>query len=322
MSPVPHRVSVVIPCYRDAATLGLALASLHGQTRRVEEIIVVNDCSPETDRIEAVLQRYPQVVYIRNERNLGLAASRNVGLNAATGDVISFLDADDELHPQKIEFQLRVFRPEIAVTCQVRRIGDSCELAETAHCDNEFKVREVAESDSIVMRNSLTGAALMISRELLAEFGGYDESLRSCEDFDLWLRLLDGGVSVVDIQLPLYLYRYNESGLSRNHLNVSRWELQVLRKYFERHGQPFLGTRADAHIWAFWLLKHLLRYERCRESALRMEVRRNIQLLSKYPVLAALLACTERFRLLRTVVAVADLRRVLSRGFAFNRHPV
>jgi glycosyltransferase involved in cell wall biosynthesis len=300
--------------------LGLALDSLKGQTRQIDEIIVVNDCSPETDRIEAVLQRYPQVVYIRNERNLGLAASRNVGLKAAAGEVVSFLDADDELHPQKIEFQLRVFRPEIAVTCQARRIGDSREPAETVRCDGEFEVREVTESDSIVRRNSLTGAALMISKDLLLRFGGYDESLRSCEDFDLWLRLLDGGVSVADIRLPLYLYRYNESGLSRNNLNVSRWELQVLRKYFERHGRAFLATRADARLWAFWLLKHILRFERCGDKELRLEVRRNIGLLSDYPVLSILLACTDRFRLMRPVVAFADMRGAWSRRLACIRH--
>lgn len=93
------------------------------QSRPADEIIVVNDASPETKEIESVLAAYPQVKYIVNATNLGLAATRNVGVRVTSADIVSFLDADDRLHPQKIELQLSLFRPESAVSSGISRIG-------------------------------------------------------------------------------------------------------------------------------------------------------------------------------------------------------
>ena len=293
------RVSVIIPCYKDAATLQRALDSIYEQTCGVHEVVVVNDCSPESGAIEAILRGYPRVAYIRNERNLGLAATRNVGLHAATGEIVSFLDADDELHPQKIEFQLRVFRHDIAVACRVRHITIDADSNEGSRYGINFRVDEVTDCRAIIWRNRLTGASIMISRKLLLDFGGYDESLRSCEDFDLWLRLLEAGVAVRDIRLPLYLYRYNGSGLSRNYPNISSWELHVLRKYFQRQGREFLRSSGDARIWAYWLIKHMLRYEKCLDNRLRGATHSNIALLSAHPLLVAALTLVDRLRVFR-----------------------
>ena len=305
---MPDRVSVIIPCYRDAATLGRALDSVYAQTRRVDEVVVVNDCSPESEEIEAVLRGYAHVTYIRNSRNVGLAASRNIGVHVATGEILSFLDADDELHPQKVEFQLNVFRPDIVVACRVRRIKADSSRTEAAPYGKDFRAIEVTSSRAIIWRNCLTGASIMISRELLLHFGGYDEALRSCEDYDLWLRLLDAGIAVYNIQLPLYLYRYNNHGLSRNYLNISFFELQVLRKYFQRQDREFLAATLDARTWAFWLIKHMIRFELCLNNELRIATRRNIKFLSAHPVLAESLLFSERIRLFRPVRMLAALR--------------
>lgn len=302
------RVSVIIPCYKDAATLRQALGSVCAQTCNIHEVLVINDCSPESDAIEAILRDYPRVVHIRNQQNLGLAASRNVGLHAATGEIVTFLDADDELHPQKIEFQLRVFRPDIAVACKVRRIPHASVQAKTTpHGKRPFDVTDFLDSRGIIWRNRLTGASIMISKELLLRFGGYDETLRSCEDFDLWLRLLDAGVMVRDVRLPLYLYRDNQHGLSRNAVAISYWEIQVLRKYLQRQDGEFLGSSLDARIWAFWTLKHMLRYERCGDDRLREAIHGNIQLLSAHRLLFAVLSSAERLRVFRPMVLLGGL---------------
>ena len=110
-------VSVVIPCYRDGAVLGRALDSIAGQTRPPEETIVVDDCSPETDLILAAIGNRANVRHVRNDSNLGLAASRNRGLAEAQGELVAFMDADDEAHPQRLEWQLRHVSPRTAVAC-------------------------------------------------------------------------------------------------------------------------------------------------------------------------------------------------------------
>ena len=80
-------VSVIIPCYKDSQTLVRAIESVLKQTYQKIEIIVVNDCSPETELIERCLSAYPQVRYLCNSVNVGLAATRNNGLAMANGEI-------------------------------------------------------------------------------------------------------------------------------------------------------------------------------------------------------------------------------------------
>lgn len=297
-------VSLVIPCYRDAATLGRALSSVRAQTRPVDEVLVVDDCSPESAAIAAVLADFPEVRYLRNPVNLGLAGTRNAGLHAATGEIVTFLDADDELHPQKIEFQVRALRPRSVVTCRVRRVGDEVGIANAQSFGLRVPVEVVRSSRALLYGNRLTGAALMAPRALLLEVGGYDPVLRSCEDLDLWLRLLDAGIVAVDVALPLYLYRLNPMGLSRNLRAISYWEITVLEAYFRRRGGEFLVRSADARVWAFWLLKHMLREAFRPDREFRQEIRGNIARLSAHPVLRGGLHAVDRLRLLSPIASL------------------
>lgn len=287
--------------------MGRALDSVYAQTNSVDEVVVVNDNSPETEAVEAVLRSYPQVIYVRNDINVGLAATRNVGVRASTGDIISFLDADDELHPQKIEAQLSVYRPGLAVSCRVRRIGDVVGMNDVTCYPKAVPYSTFTRSESIIRRNYLTGASLMISRELFLAHGGYDQSLRSCEDFDLWLRLLDADVPVLDIQLPLYLYRINEAGLSRNFVNISAWELEVVKKHYSRHQLANSARLQEAFTIAFWLLKHLVRYEQCRDPRLLEATLRNLNLLSPWPFIRAFVRLFHWIGIPRAIVAVRKL---------------
>ena len=291
------RVSVVIPCFRDSATLGRALDSVLDQSRPADEIIVVNDASPETKEIESVLAAYPQVKYIVNATNLGLAATRNVGVRVTSADIVSFLDADDELHPQKIELQLSLFRPESAVSSSISRIGGERGVDRVVNYQSQARFSVFQDSSQLIRRNRLTGASIMVSRELFLSLGGYDETLRSCEDFDLWLRLLDKGITVLNVELPLYLYRCNENGLSRNLLNISRWELEVVRKYYERHRSAQGQTLREAVTFGMWLFKHQIRCEQCRDPRLIEATRRNLDLVSASPFVRALLLVAQRIRL-------------------------
>jgi len=299
-----RKISIIIPCYKDAATLNIAIKSVYAQTRKVDEVIIVNDNSPESDKIESIVKNYPSVVYIKNEKNVGLAASRNVGLSIASGELITFLDADDELHPQKIEFQLSVYRSDISVACQFRNIENSNTSAEIQLFEKRFKTKKVTNPSRLIWRNNLTltGASIMISRELLLSVDGYDENLRSCEDWDLWLRLLHNGVIAYSIQLPLYLYRYNESGLSTNYTQISYWDLEVLKKYFSRQGNDFLKSSKDARLWSFYLVRHMMRFEKNLAPDLRLAIQQNIKLLSSHPFLMRVLSVIEKLRVLRFFV--------------------
>lgn len=111
--PMPL-VSIVIPTYkRESLYLGRALQSVIDQTHRETEILVVDDNPPDSDYralVENLLAHEitdARITYIQNSRNLGGAMARNVGISAATGQYITFLDDDDEYLPFKIENQVR-----------------------------------------------------------------------------------------------------------------------------------------------------------------------------------------------------------------------
>lgn len=297
-----NRVSIIIPCYRDAATIARALDSVYRQTHPIKEVIVVVDCSPETEEIERVLRAFPHVVLVKHAVNLGLAATRNTGVEAATGDIVTFLDADDELHPQKIELQLHVLSQNTAVTCVVRRIGPGKPVGVPPLYENEGAVQTVTATGKLVLTNFLTGASLMIRKDLMQKMGGYDSSLRSCEDYDLWLRLIECGVTVRNIQLPLYYYHLNERSLSRDVASVSYWELEVIKRYYARRQREFLRSFRDRCVWAWWMLKHLARLEHTPNETLRRQTVSNIELLGGCPVLVWALKAVGRTHLLRPYV--------------------
>lgn len=289
-----HRVSLIIPCYRDSATLARAIDSVNAQTRPVDEIVVVNDCSPETLQIEQVLHRYPSVVYVKNTANLGLAATRNVGIRVATGDVVSFLDADDELHPQKIEFQLSLLRDRAAVACGVRIIRGRQRTFPNPQYLGIGEVRTVTGDTRLLFRNSLTGASLMASRELLLRVGCYDESLRSCEDFDLWFRLIEHGAVIFELKMPLYFYYFNPLGLSKNLQSISQWEIEVLKQHFSRGRNGQYSRSLQSIVWAAWSCKHFARAEIAGDKVLRKRTLENVQRLIAWPILAGLVTALGR----------------------------
>jgi glycosyltransferase involved in cell wall biosynthesis len=273
-------ISVIIPCFRNAKTICRALKSIVDQTRTVDEVIVVDDCSPEGEEIECVVREFPGVVYVRNQSNVGPAESRNIGIEKSRCEIVSFLDADDMLHPQKIEFQAEVLRKGKAVSCANRRIGPKTGAVSVEKYLSIGKVREFRGGTSIIYRNRLTGASLMAYKKDLKAVGGYDASLRSGEDYDLWLRLLDAGLSVLHIALPLYLYRQNEGGLSRDTASVSRWEMEMIKKALARRNAipPFRGEAAA--IWSFWTLKHILRNFSARSKDLEAQIDRDLSALA------------------------------------------
>src|ERR1700756_1773689 len=107
-SRVPS-VSVVIPAYNSARYIGETLDSVFRQTYRDFEVLVINDGSPDTEALEAVLRPYfERIVYLKQE-NRGPAAARNLGIRQARGEYIAFLDSDDCWLPEDLASQRRMF---------------------------------------------------------------------------------------------------------------------------------------------------------------------------------------------------------------------
>ncbi len=276
-------VSVIIPCYKDSKTLPRAINSVVAQSYKPIEIIVINDCSPETKIIEKYLKKYPRIKYFFNKKNLGLAASRNKGIQLAKGEILAFLDADDEYHPDKIRIQLEYLKENTAVTCEVLNILPSGQSYYKAGPD-----RSIIKPREIIFSNKLNGAGLLCKKKLILSIGGFNPNLKSCEDFDLWLRLLSSGIKVKVISKPLYLYHFNPEGLSKNIRDISKWELRVIHQHVSGMDYNWQNNFDYILVIFIWLMKHLLRSEEAGNHELRKETLKNGILLNKFPILRSL----------------------------------
>jgi len=178
-------ISVVIPAFNRAATIGEALSSVRAQTRQPLETIVVDDAS--TDGTAEVAAREGARV-ITLPANRGAAAARNEGMRAAVGDAIAWLDSDDYWEPAhlKVVAGLLDEYPEAAAArAAVRMVGSRSGI---------WKGRIPEGPPSMVLREAFRDwlapiISTVIRRDALMSVGGFDERERYSEDFDLWLRL-------------------------------------------------------------------------------------------------------------------------------------
>lgn len=186
----PPVVSVALPTHDRAGLLPRAVGSVLGQTFRSLELIVVDDAS--ADRTPEVVAGFddPRVRSFRHAENRGGAAARNTAIRAARGDYVAFLDSDDEWLPRKLELQVERMRraePGVGVlyarnaTCDARRRLFRRQALELLHGD-------VYEELLSGWCPSITSSVL-VRWPALEAVGGFDESLPSFHDYDLWIRL-------------------------------------------------------------------------------------------------------------------------------------
>ncbi len=199
-------VSVVIPLFNGERFLAETIESVLAQTHRPVETIVVDDGS--TDRSAEIAGSYP-VTYL-DQRNSGVAAARNRGLEAARGEYISLLDQDDVWLPRKLELQVRALeRNPDAGLCSCRFetfLEPGCEVPEWV--PNSAYV-EAATS----WRNSQVGT-LLVRCAVFGEVGGFDAAYSTAGDVDWFLRARDAGVGVVRIEDCLQHKRIHDRNAS------------------------------------------------------------------------------------------------------------
>ncbi|MGF1505400.1 MAG: glycosyltransferase family 2 protein [Anaerolineae bacterium] len=181
------RISVIIPTYNRARLVQETIASLLSQTRKPDEIIVLDYGS--TDYTPAILQQYSEPVRVFSQSNQGRSNARNRGLQAAEGDLITFLDSDDTLPPTSIEKReaYLVSHPEMhAVYCDVAYQNDDQELGRFS------AIRPGPRPSGTIFaelaRHNMVGppAAVLFRAACTHAFRPEHEPV---EDYDLWLRM-------------------------------------------------------------------------------------------------------------------------------------
>ena len=180
------KITVVIPTYNREKLVVAAINSVLNQTIKVDEIIIIDDGSIDDTR--RIIEKLP-IQYIYQE-NSGVSSARNLGIKKASNEWICFLDSDDIWLENKIEEQLLFHKknPDILFShTHEEWIFNGKIVKQKKH---QQKPSGYCFSDNI--SHCLIGpSTVMIHKSIFNDIGIFDESLEVCEDFDLWLRILD-----------------------------------------------------------------------------------------------------------------------------------
>jgi glycosyltransferase involved in cell wall biosynthesis len=224
-------ISVIIAAYNVAGYIGETLASVFAQTAGDYEVIVINDGSQDVEELAAALAPYRDSIVYLSQKNRGLAAARNVGLRAAQGRYVAFLDADDLWEPEFLREQCEHLErgPYDLVYADARLFGDPM-FAGRTFMEIAPSVGEVTFETLMAGHCNIIGSAVVARRESLFEAGLFDETLRNAQDFDLWIRMALRGARLGYQRKILARYRYREGSLSGDAVNRVNRELRVFQK--------------------------------------------------------------------------------------------
>jgi glycosyltransferase involved in cell wall biosynthesis len=238
-APAHPLVTVVIPAFNSEETIEAALESALDQTYRPLEVLVVDDHSSDGTAkiVESYACRGVKLLHLPEQR--GASGARNAGVEAATGELIAFLDSDDEWLPLKLEKQAGPILSDgdcVFVSCAAREFSPLGEdRGDLYH--GRRPVEGVECWKSLLACNTVATPSVLVWRKHLLETDGFDEKLKVCEDQDMWIRLAARG-SVRYVNDWLVRVNSRPNSLSGN-LSVSAlWvALDVVERHLTRQRQ-------------------------------------------------------------------------------------
>lgn len=226
-------VSIVIPTYNRGHCITACIDSALAQTMGDIEIIVVDDCSSDDTAERVAAFSDPRVSYLPQPSNRGGAVARNAGIRAARGEFVAFLDSDDLWLPEKLALQINGLRkagPGYGLSYTwLRCVDDDGQETMRIHPDVEGDCFE-----RMLVSNFIGSFSnLVVRRALLVEEGGLDENFRSCQDWDLLIRLCrKARVHCQRDYLVLYLQSVTDKvRISTNPRSVVQGHRRILAKF-------------------------------------------------------------------------------------------
>lgn len=187
------RVSVIISTYNRRSLLKDAVRSVLNQSMPDFEIIVVDDCSPDTLAVQAMVEGFldPRIKFIRTDKNYGHDGHpKNLGVLAATGEYVAFLDDDDTYRREALKILLAYAKES---KCDVV-YGDYL-IDGQPGWSVDFSVSRLSQHNYISM------VVALVRREAFLKVGGFDEAVPKFKDWNLWLRMQKGGASFMHVPI-------------------------------------------------------------------------------------------------------------------------
>lgn len=227
-------VSVIVPAYNQGAYLAEAIRSVRDQTFTEWELVIVNDGS--TDDTSQVLSRFDDSrMRVVVQPHKGVSAARNAGIHNTSAPLVAFLDADDAFMPDAIA-ALRAHlmaAPDVGVAVGARRVHASGGKA-GATSNRPLRLG----FPELLLENDIPLDGAMIRREWLQRVGGFDESLDTNEDWDLWLRLLIAGCRLARLEKIVVSYRIHAGQVTQDEAKMRIGTMSLWDKFFNLPNLP------------------------------------------------------------------------------------
>lgn len=243
-------VSVVVPCFRCAATIDDAVASIAAQTLRPAEVLLVDDGSGDgtAEALHRVASIYGEdwVKVIELPANGGPSLARNTAWERARQPYIAFLDADDSWGPRKLEVQMAALEADPAIVLVAHGMLIRPRGTPVPALQSPVQVRIVGRR-TLLMRNPFPTASVVLRRDLPFRF---DEGFRCSEDYLLWSQIVFSGYRCAKIDQVLAIWNrreHGEVGLSDDFFAIQRGRRELRRKLLRegllgRHEYVFAST--------------------------------------------------------------------------------
>lgn len=235
-------ISVIITTYSRPKYLERALKSVLNQTYNFVEIIVVDDNGDNSIHrkdTEEIVDRYENVIYIKNKDNLGANKSRNIGVKNCKGNYIAFLDDDDEFLPQKLAVLFETKKRYVKnnsgflMFSSYNVIGNEI-LQNSRWSLNESEAVLLPVRDKIFEGNYIgSNSFVFLDKKSFNQIGGYDEDLESSQDWDLYIRLALESISFICVNQELVNYYSDIEGVRITSNSCKR--LKGFNKIYKKH---------------------------------------------------------------------------------------
>jgi glycosyltransferase involved in cell wall biosynthesis len=227
------KVSIIVPTYNREKFIKRALDSVIEQTYQNFEVLVIDDGS--TDNTRDVVKSYGERVCYFYQENKGIAGARNAGIKESSGDYIAFLDSDDYWMHGKLERQTALFR-------EHSEYGLVASCCASVRLDGSYREKNRPGKSGWVLKdlfnkNFIRTSSAVIKKECLEKVGFFDEELKECEEYDLWLRIA-AQYPVGFINESLAVYVDNPEGVSTDSLSGRLFRLKVLEKEYLKKKIP------------------------------------------------------------------------------------
>lgn len=219
-------VSIIMPAYNCELFIKDAIESVINQKYQNWELIIIDDCS--TDNTFNISRKYsveyPNIILKKNKVNSGVAHSRNVGIECSKGEWIAFLDSDDIWDINKLNKQVKYINNKSA---EFIFTGSKFITNTGQPLDFIFEVPNLVSYEKLRTHNVISCSSVLIKKNHLEMFKMERDDLH--EDYAVWLRVLNSGISAHGINEPLLTYRISADSKSGNKIKSILMTYKVFR---------------------------------------------------------------------------------------------